>query len=286
MVHGLEYPLNHWEVANLDWSKTKTIFIIVFSILNIFLFSLYFNKYNEARDMEVPNETLIEDRLFLDNITVPTVEVGIQEASYVSGNVHNFSEEEIESLSDQTIEEKNGSTLISSFDEPLPITEVNTLEKLVNDHILHGNSYGLWKIDEENNEAIFFQKVNNRFVYYNQNAKVTVYWNEDHELVRYEQTILDNLEDYNESKNLFTSMQAIKILYSRGLLKPDSTVKDIKLGYSRLIQLTETQVLQVFAPTWHIEVELSDGTMEEYFVNAVEGRIIEFPKETEQEVVE
>ena len=60
-------------------------------------------------------------------------------------------------------------------------------------------------------------------------------------------------------------------------------IRDIELGYSTLAQVTETQV---FAPTWHILVELIDGTMEEYFVNAVEGRVIEMPKETEQSVVE
>ena len=37
------------------------------------------------------------------------------------------------------------------------------------------------------------------------------------------------------------------------LLKPDSKVKAIELGYSTLVQLTETQV---FAPTWHVHVQV------------------------------
>jgi regulatory protein YycI of two-component signal transduction system YycFG len=266
-------------VANLDWNKTKTIFIIVFSILNVFLFSLYLNRYNEALDVEVQSDTPIEERLFLDNITVPKMESVVQAAAYVSGDVHNFSEDEFSHLTNQRVEIKTSDHLISTFIKPIPITEEDSLEKLVYENILHGDSYGLWKIDKENKSASFFQKVNDRFVYYNKNAKIVVYWNDQQELVGYEQTILDNLEDYNESKNLSPYMQAIKALYSRGLLKPDTTVKEISLGYSRLVETSETQV---FSPTWYILAELSDGTKEEYFVNAVEGRVIDLPKEMEE----
>ena len=54
----------------------------------------------------------------------------------------------------------------------------------------------------------------------------------------------------------------------------------MKLGYSTLVQLTETQV---FAPTWHVRVELKDGEIEDYFINAIEGKIIEFQREPIEE---
>ncbi|MDF2067485.1 two-component system regulatory protein YycI [Bacillus sp. Cr_A10] len=262
----------------MDWNKTKTIFIIVFSILNVFLFSLYLNRYNEALDLEVASDAPIEDRLFQDNITVSKMDIDIKEASYVSGNTHNFILEELEKLPNQTFA-IDGTKLTSTFNKAIPITEENTVEKIVHENVLHGDSYALWKTDEENQSATFFQKVNNRFVYYNKNATLVVYWNDQQELVRYEQTILDNLKDYKEDKVLMGSMLAIKVLYDHGHLKPDSVVKDIKLGYSQLIELTETQV---FLPTWHIVVELADGTKEDYFVNAIEGRIVEIQKDPEQ----
>lgn len=263
----------------MDWNKTKTIFIIVFSILNVFLFSLYQNRYNEASEVKIPNDTPIEERLLLDNIKVEKLESAVQEASYVSGNVHLFSVEELSKLTNQTFEVIDGSQLIGTFDKPIPMTEENTLEKLLQDNIIRGDSYGLWEIDEEKHSATFFQEVNKRLVFYNQSAKVILYWNEDKEIVRYEQTILDNLEDYNKSKKLVQPMQIINSLYRRSLLKPDSSVEDIKLGYYTLAQLRGTQV---FAPTWYIPAKLEDGTIEEHFVNAVEGRIIEIPQKTEE----
>ncbi|TQR11536.1 hypothetical protein FG383_14240 [Psychrobacillus soli] len=263
----------------MDWNKTKTIFIIVFSILNVFLLSLYVNRYNDALNVVEPIDTPIEERLLSDNIKVPKTESYIQEASYVSGNVHLFSMEELDGLTNQTLEVKDGFQLIGTFKEPIAVTTENSLEKLVKANIIRGDSYGLWKIDEEEQSATFFQKVNDRLVYHNKNAQVIVHWNDEKELIGYEQTVLDNLEDYDELKKLVSPMLVIKVLYSSSLLKADSTVKDIRLGYSTLATLTETQV---FAPTWYVQVELSDGTMEEYFVNAVEGRISEIPKETEQ----
>ena len=243
------------------------------------MFSLYLNRYNEALNVEEPMDTPIEERLQSDNIKVPKTESYIQEASYVSGNVHLFSAEELNELSNQTLEVKDGIQLIGTFKESLPVTTENSIEKLVKENIIRGDSYGLWKIDEEEQSATFFQKVNDRLVYHNKNAQIIVYWNDEKELIRYEQTVLDNLEDYDESKKLVSPMLVIRVLYSSSLLKTDSTVKDIRLGYSTLATLTETQV---FAPTWYVPVELSDGTMEEYFVNAVEGRISEIPKKTEQ----
>lgn len=264
----------------MDWNKTKTIFIIVFSILNVFLFSLYLNRYNEDLGVKVLSSVApIEDRLLLDNIKIPKIENTIQDASYVSGNVHMFTSEELDTLEHQIVELKNGYSVKAIFDEPIEITEENTVEKILKENILKSDSYKLWEVDEDSNTATFFQKVNGRLVYFNQNAKVTLYWNDENEVVRYEQTILDNLEDYKESKKLLPQLQAIEALHNSALLKPNAKVKAIELGYSTLVQLTETQV---FAPTWKVQVKLEDGTLEEYFVNAVEGRIIEIPKEVEQ----
>ncbi|WP_277584065.1 two-component system regulatory protein YycI [Psychrobacillus antarcticus] len=267
----------------MDWNKTKTIFIIVFSILNVFLLSLYSNRYSESQLIDKPNNTPIAEKLILDNIKVLEKDNEIKEAAYVSGNVHNFSQEEIEELNNQTVEISISDKLVSTFEKPIKITDENTLEKIVHEQVIRGSSYGLWKIDEENKTAILFQQVNKRLVYYNTNAKLIVHWNEENELIGYEQTILDDLENYDVSQKLLPHMQVINILYDNSLLKPDSAIKEIELGYSTLAQVTGTQV---FAPTWHIFVELIDGTTEEHFVNAVEGRVTEIQKETEQTVVE
>lgn len=158
------------------------------------------------------------------------------------------------------------------------------LTEFVKTHILDGTSYELFDIDEESNKATFFQKINNRPIFFNQNAKLIIYWNEDNKVIHYEQTALEELEnDFEQSENLLSDKRAVEVLYQRNLIKPNSTITSISLGYSTLVQLTETQV---FAPTWRVRVELQDGSEGEHFINAVEGKIIEFNKEPEEIEIE
>lgn len=267
----------------MDWNKTKTIFIIVFSILNVFLYLLYLDRYNEAQEVEVLGETTIEERLQADNIRYESAPENTLKESYVSGNIHVYSPEELKTLDNQTFEIFDRTELVATFKKPVVLASLEdpaTLKDFVNTHVFEGSSYDLYEVDAEAKKAVFFQTINNRQIFFNQNALLTIYWNEDNEVYRYEQTAFEELEDdFEQTENLLPDEKAVEVLYTRNLLKPNSTITKISLGYSTLVQLTETQV---FAPTWRIRVELQDGSKEDYFVNAVEGKIIEFNKESEE----
>ena len=270
----------------MDWNKTKTIFIIVFSILNVFLYLLYTNRYNEAQQLEVLGETPIEERLKADNIRFESAPDDTVKESYVSGNIRTFSEEELNGLKNQSIEVMDETRLVSTFDDPVVISSLDDPVKLkdfVSTYVLDGQSYELFDVDKEAKKAVFFQTLNGRQVFFNQKATLTIHWNENNEVVGYEQTALNELDEDFQSENLLPDERAIEVLYQRNMLKPNSTITSVHLGYSTLVQLTETQV---FAPTWRVRVELQDGTKEDYFLNAVEGKIINFnkePTEIEQE---
>ena len=264
----------------MDWNKTKTIFIIVFSILNVFLYSLYFNRYNEHQEVEDLTVTTIEERLHADNIRINSTPEDTMKESYVSGKIRFYSPEEMKPLDNQTYEVLDKTHLIATFKEPVVLDSLEdpvSITGFVRTHVLDGTSYELFEIDEESNKATFFQIINKRQIFYNQNAKLMIYWNDENEVVRYEQTALEEIEnDFEKSENLLSDDRAVEVLYTRNLIKPNSTITSISLGYSTLVQLTE---IQVFAPTWRVRVELQDGKVEDHFINAVEGKIIEFNKE-------
>ena len=94
--------------------------------------------------------------------------------------------------------------------------------------------------------------------------------------------MLEKHEKLEKQKNLLTPIQVLKVLYGKNLLKPDSQILKMNLGYSTSMQLTQTQV---FAPTWEVRVRLSDKSEEVHFVNAVEGKILEIQNDL-SEVVE
>ncbi|MET3575900.1 two-component system regulatory protein YycI [Bhargavaea ullalensis] len=259
----------------MDWSKTKTIFIIVFAILNVFLYSLYVNRYTELQKIEVLGETNVEDRLKLDGISYPKLpEIGT--ASYASGEVRIFEDKETKEAKGQVIRLRDdGKTIVSDFEKPVSIKgdgDKPDFGPLLDKYVKGGSDYTLWKIDEEKQEAVFFQKIGSLPVYFNKNSTLTVQWNDSMEATGYRQRMMDEIVPFNQEKDLFPPIQAINALYSRGFLKTDSEITKIEMGYSPHVQLTKTQV---FAPTWHIHVKLKDGTSEDYFVNAVDGRILD-----------
>jgi len=271
----------------LDWNKTKTIFIIVFSILNVFLYTLFLNRHTESKEIEPLSEASVSDRLQADNIQYESLDSTVEPESYVAGNVRIFKSETMEPRENQTFEIiEEGSKLLATFKTPAAIPNVKdtaSFEDFAVKNIDNGSVYKLWKIDKEARKAVLFQTVKNRFIYYNSGGTLTMYWNEESEIIRYEQTQFAELEDFPETVDLLPEEDAVSALYGQRILQPNSTIIDLTLGFSTLVQFTESQV---FAPTWRVRVELEDGSEEDYFVNAVEGKIIEFenePKELEEE---
>lgn len=260
-------------VRQVDWSKTKSIFIIVFLVLNVFLYSLYVNRHNEAQNVEVLGEKTIEARLKDDNISYAVLPNTIDTASYISGRVKTFVDTEF-SFANQNIQIENDTHIMSTLSTPVKLRNIeddSSFTGFLHDHVLGGTSYILWEVNREAGYAIFFQRVDTHTIYYNQNGYVKIYWNSQNEVYQYEQTMLERLEDLEQKEDILPPIQVIQALYTKGLLKTDSRIVSMKLGYSTLVQLTQTQV---FAPTWEVRVKSDDGD-EEFFVNAVEGKVIE-----------
>lgn len=270
----------------MDWNRTKTIFIWVFLILNIFLYTQYLESYNEGQKIEVLGGTTeIESQLKEDNITYIALPSNNGSAAYYSGQIKNFSPSEVPFFANQKTEIENGNKLLVTMEKPVKLQENAGRDKFtefLHSHVHQGDLYTLWNVDEENKVATFFQKVNNVTLYYNVGGYVKIYWNDDERIVAYEQTMLEKHEKLEKQKNLLTPIQVLKVLYGKNLLKPDSQILKMNLGYSTSMQLTQTQV---FAPTWEVRVRLSDKSEEVHFVNAVEGKILEIQNDL-SEVVE
>lgn len=265
----------------MDWNRTKSIFIFVFLILNIFLYYFYLNRYNEAQSVEIPGEKTIEARLKEDNITYGSLPNSNEFVVYITGKVHKFTPTEFTKSNQQANIKGDDDTLVHvDMINPVKLRndDETSITEFVRANVKDGDSYALWKVDREQRTAIFFQKKGNRMFYYNESALLKVQWNMDNEVTMYEQTMLDNIEEMEKQETVIPPLQIIQTLYNKSLLKPDSHITQMKLGYSTMGYLTQKQVL---VPTWEVQVKL-DGETEEYFVNASEGNVIEI-QENKQE---
>ncbi|WP_427109094.1 two-component system regulatory protein YycI [Lysinibacillus xylanilyticus] len=265
----------------MDWNRTKSIFIFVFLILNIFLYWMYLNRYNEAQSVEILGEKTIEARLKDDNITYGPLPNSNVSATYITGEVHIFKNTAPNDNQKVSFTDDTHTQISAFFTNPVKLRNIDdaSLIDFVHSNVKSGDSYALWEVDREERVAVFYQKKNNRMFYYNDSALLKVHWNMDNEVIKYEQTMIDNFEEMEQQETVIPPLQIFQTLYNKTLLKPDSSIKQVKLGYSTFSNLKATQVL---IPTWEVHVKLSDGEMEEYFVDAIDGKIIEIQGDKQQ----
>jgi regulatory protein YycI of two-component signal transduction system YycFG len=248
----------------------------VFFILNLFLYTQYLDTYNKGKKIVVLGETTkIEARLKEDNITYTELPTFNENIPYYSGEIKIFTAGEVPYFTNQNTRIEHENKLVVTMDKPVKLQESatrNKYEEFVHSFVNEGDNYTLWSVDEEKREATFFQKVNNLTLYYNIQGYVKIYWNEENRVYEYEQTMLEKHEKLEKKPKLLTSSQVLQVLYGKNLLKPDSQILKMNLGYSTIVQITQTQV---FAPTWEIRIRLADKTEETYFLNAENGKIVD-----------
>jgi regulatory protein YycI of two-component signal transduction system YycFG len=252
----------------MDWSKTKTIFIITFLILDCFLGYQFMEKRNSSQ-LDVILETTIEEQLQANGITYVELPKGITKAAYVSGKSKEFTKEEIKKLSGQKVTVQDDKELKGAFVHPISLNfkDPYRLKEFLQRHIIDGQKYTFWAFDEKSNTVICYQMYDGKIIYNNENGKLLIHVNERNEAVSYEQTMLDDLQKYERKQDIVPAIKAIETLYKKGYLEPGDRVTSVELGYYGLVQFTASQVL---TPTWHIVV----NEKEDYFINAFEGQII------------
>ncbi len=237
----------------------------------------------ETENVQVLGKTSIEESLGLDNITFADLPLVTKDSSYVSAKIVTFTTDQTKKLENQTVEVVNGSHLQSKMDTPISVRSDKgdyVFNEFLLKYVLNGTEYVLWEVNEKEQHASFFQKADNYPIYFSPDATLVIHWDEEGRVTNYEQRMFGEFVNFNHKKDLLSPIEALGSLSSRGHLNQDSNVESMKLGYSTLVQLTETQV---FAPTWYVRVELKDGTIEDYFIHAVEGKIIEFQEPVDEE---
>lgn len=264
----------------MDWNKTKTIFIVVFGVLNVFLWSLYINQNEQVRNVEVLGQPSVEESLRLDNITYDRLPDDDVHSSYMSADIATFTKEEIDKKRKQDYTIIDGTMIRSTLATPYALKDKKErvgYKEFLDQYVVNGEQYHLWDVDEQKNTVLFFQQIVKEPIYYSPDATLTVYLNEAGEIERYEQKMLEGFVSFNQKKNLLTPFEAISTLATKGYLKQNTHVETVRLGYSTLVQFTETQV---FAPTWHVKVrQKKDGHIQHFFVNAIEGKVVELQEE-------
>lgn len=259
----------------MQWNQIKTLFILCFLALNIYLLYLVIDKQKDAdiSVIERGEDATIEERLESEDIAykeeeLPHVE---EEEPFLSVEQKIFDKKDAEALSDlrnQKSEILDSNMIVSIFEEPfkLPndLTE-ESLSTLLQSEILYPEQYKFGSWDESMNVLVFFQEKNDRPIYFNHNGMVLLFLNDDNEATGYIQTMLGESEEGEEKKSLIQPIKAIETLYLSNQLNSGEEVTKMSIGYHTRVPLTDG--IQVFVPTWKVSVD----NEREHYINAIEG---------------
>jgi regulatory protein YycI of two-component signal transduction system YycFG len=256
----------------MDWSKIKTIFILTFLILDVYLL-FQFMKVRDANQYEVITESSFVEKLEAEEIRYKELPKAPIEDQYLSAKPKMFTKDDITKLKGQTVLlNEPGTALIVKLDKPIelkPKFEAAELTPLIKDNVLYGNQYKFWKKDDKKNTIIYFQQYENMTLYENLSGMLIFQIDDHNQIISYEQTYLEDIAKMTEKEEILPPLKALETLHQKGALMPKSKITKVELGYSTLIQLAASQAL---APTWRFVVD----DKESLYVNALEGQIIEF----------
>lgn len=254
----------------LDWSRIKTIFILTFLVLDLFLAIQYYQKRSNYQ-LDVIAETSIEEQLKANDITYVTLPKVVLKESYITGSNKTFTRKTIENLTGQNIEIYQD-ILQSDLKDPVKIPDTNRiffLENLVKEYVWNGSSYRFCQTDRNSRTIYFCQVYKDRLIYNIESSVIEIKYNENDEIYAYRQRYLEDLKDMLDKEKVeevLPAIKAIENLYVKDELKPGDRVTKIDFGYYTLIPLSTGVVI---APAWHLVV----NDEQDYFVNAIEGQV-------------
>lgn len=256
----------------MHWGQIKTLLILSFLVLDIYLFVQFMDKKEES-DIGVLEQqpSTIEEKLNTEDITFQDLPEQEYEEAFISVKQQMFKEDELSSFNRYELQDTyllTNYTLVSELDEPIQIQDDSKGEEITemfNEIVYYPEEYSFWNWNKEMNILIFFQNKMDRPVYYNQNGLVLLFLNDNNEVIFYIQTMLGETEPIAEKMKLMKPIRAIETLYDNNKLQSGDDITRVNIGFHTRVPFESG--VQVFAPIWKVNVNQE----KDYFVNAIEG---------------
>ena len=253
----------------MNWKLTKTLFIFVFILVNIFLVVIYIDKVNKSQINEAESNNRVnfqqeEIKVPDDVLNKDVKDTHMQQITTESKDFSSYAKER-SSLSAS----ESGKLLDGDIGSTVNVSDKNLkdIKNYMKDNVYKGKYYQLSKLGLD---TMTFEQTYQGYPIMN-NSRARLSFNIDNgKATSYKQTMMDNIEaakGSNSSKNqVIGPRKAIEALYYNRYLKRHDEVIDARLGYYSVVKETNVQLLQ---PNWEIKVKHNgkDST-QTYYVEA------------------
>ncbi|MFC0186691.1 two-component system regulatory protein YycI [Fictibacillus aquaticus] len=273
----------------MDWYKTKTIFILTFLVLNLFLaYQLYMKM--DRNNIKTLGEQPLEERLSNNNIKYKgKIPAYREDQTLISGQRYSFTPDERKNYETKAIALADSSTdmtLAFTIKKPIVMKKsradvISQMENFLTDNVIRGKDYDFYKYDKEKKQIWFAQRYQEKPIFFDpvnyekrneltrnyegSNGMIKFEFNDKNEVFRFTQTYLSIMRQ-GDWQEIISPKKALGRLLDMGYLDSGDKITTIRLGYYSLASIEE---LQVYAPTWSIETE-----KEHYMVNATDSKVL------------
>ncbi|KAF0507429.1 two-component system regulatory protein YycI [Pediococcus pentosaceus] len=262
----------------MDFRRIEVIFIVVFAILNAYLFGSYWQYQLEAgttsSSNSSENSTILKE-MRNDQITYMPLSNKKMNGYYASATVDTSLKDNIKRLTDQSarvVDNYVESTLNEELtvDPKQPQKVLNTFVKN-RYNIVYGSEYQYNPNLSTSVQVVYTQMIDGHPVY-SKAGKLTFYVNASNEVTGYTQGHLVNEKQLREKSELISQTRAVTWLYQYNEIQNDSKVEWADLGYTNLLT-TDNGV--VYVPTWVIGIKSKSSTgIQVKRINAFSGALI------------
>lgn len=249
----------------MDWSRTKTILIWAFLLLDLFLgYQVYAtnSSFRNGKDVAQAERWDMELYLKQQNISLATeVPPDTPEMSYLNAEYVGFNPIALQEMQgvEATMEKMS---LAAKLDPPLSIRgqiTPNELLRQLGPHMMHADQY----------TADLFQSSQARLLYWQMFEKMPVFvaplevYLKNGSILGYRQTYFQ-LRAHEGGRQVISGYTAIRSMVDKQMIQPGERIESVSLGYYGSYDAD----VQALVPVWRV---IHDG--KQHFVNAFTGAV-------------
>lgn len=254
----------------MDWKLTKSLYIVVFLLMNIALIYIYLNEHRESVN-EIEQSPDLLSRTDIDMSNVEDYEQ--VEMNIVTGAIDDFSNRD-ELPSEVDPDDVTGSKIIWEFEGSGPTMVERNLENYTDEYVYRGGDY---KYDEVMSveDQVIFNQVYEGFPIFNHEAARIVFQGEGRQVKVMEQTRLTDLQENEYTLNIPAKSPAevIEDLYVLEKISDEAVINTARLGYYIILTEDDNVMLR---PKWEMNITDQELTKTIYVDATTDsGEIIE-----------
>ncbi|MED4583523.1 two-component system regulatory protein YycI [Brevibacillus choshinensis] len=249
----------------MDWSRTKTILIWAFLLLDLFLgYQVYVTRISFWNDQDVAQGDKWDMELYLkqQNIALVTeVPQDTPEMSYLNAEYVGINPLSLQEMSGLTATMEKMS-LAAKLNPPLPIRgqiTPNELLRQIGPRLMYADQY----------TADMYQSNQGRLLYWQVYQKMPVFvaplevYLENGSILGYRQTFF-HMRKQENGRQVISGYTALRSLVDKQIIQPGERIESVSLGYYGSYDAD----IQALAPVWRV---IHEG--KQHFINAFTGAL-------------